>query len=235
MFIGDFMETHTRSNPDLNLNVYFRKVFLWMFFGLMITFGTALALSTVALPVFAYFLMIPYVFIVLILIQLALVFAISFFSKKISSQIALLMFLIYSFISGITFAAIFLVFALESIVFVFGLTAMLFAGLALFGYTTQMDLSGLGVILFITLIGIIIASLINILLNNPMFDLIISVVAVILFMGLIAFDMQKLKKFAENARTEEELNQLAVFGALNLYLDFVNLFINLLKLLGRRN
>jgi FtsH-binding integral membrane protein len=145
------------------------------------------------------------------------------------------MFLIYSFISGITFAAIFLVFALDSIVFVFGLTALLFAVLAFFGYTTKMDLSGLGVIILVTLIGVIIASMVNIFLNNPFFDLIVSVVAVILFMVMIAFDMQKLKEIASGAKSEEELNQLAVFGALDLYLDFINLFINLLKILGRRD
>lgn len=219
---------------QVDYNSFFTKVFLWMFLGLFLTFGTAIFFSTIALELFIQLLIIPYAFLGLIVLQLGLVLIITFLFNRLSAIILGALFLFYSFFSGITFAAIFLVFELESIIFIFGLTAMLFALLAIIGYTTKKDLSGLGVILIVALIGVIISSIINIFLQNSLFDMIISAVAVIIFMGLIAYDMQKLKKICETGLDEKSKNKIAIRGALSLYLDFVNLFINLLKLFGKR-
>lgn len=221
-------------NQNVDYNSFFTKVFLWMFLGLIITFGTALFLSTVAIELFVQVLIAPYVFLGIILLQLALVFIITLLFNKLSTPILGFLFLLYSFFTGITFAAIFLVFELESIIFIFGLTAFLFALLAIIGYTTKADLSKLGVILFVALIGIILSSIINIFLQNSFFDMIISAVAVIIFLGLIAYDIQKLKNICDSGINDESKNKIAIRGALSLYLDFINLFINLLKLFGKR-
>jgi len=205
-----------------------------MFLGLIITFATALFFSTFAIDLFIQLLNAPYAFFGIILLQLGLVFIITLLFNKLSAPILGFIFLLYSFITGITFTAIFLVFELESIIFIFGLTSFLFGLLAIIGYTTKADLSKIGVILLVALIGVIISSIINIFLQNSLFDIIISAVTVIIFLGLVAFDIQKLKRICESGANEESKNKIAIRGALSLYLDFINLFISLLKLFGRR-
>ncbi|NMA44558.1 MAG: Bax inhibitor-1/YccA family protein [Candidatus Diapherotrites archaeon] len=219
---------------NVNYNSFFSKVFLWMFVGLLITFGTAYFLSTFALNCFIQLISNPIALILIVLIQLGLVFVISLLFNKLPTPLLGFLFILYSFFTGITFSAIFLVFELGSIIFIFGLTAFLFALLAIIGFTTKTDLTKLGVILFVALVGIIISSIINIFLQNSVLDMIISAIAIIVFLGLVAFDIQKLKKMCESDYNEESKNKIAIRGALSLYLDFINLFINLLQLFGER-
>lgn len=212
---------------------FFRNVFLWMFLGLMFTFAVGFAAS--GMQIYIDFLNAPFGFIGLVIVELALVFGLSMFIKKLPFFVALLLFFLYSLVSGLTFAAIFLVFSVSSIIMVFAITSAIFALLCILGYTTKADLTSLGTILFVTLIGLILATLVNVFLNNPLFELILTVLGIIIFMGLTVFDINSLKKLIEGVESKEELGKLAVFGALQLYLDFINIFLNLLNLLGDRD
>jgi FtsH-binding integral membrane protein len=148
---------------------------------------------------------------------------------------AAVMFFVYSLVSGLTFSVIFLAYTQQSIFSTFGVTAGMFAGLSVFGYTTKKDLTAMGAFLFAALIGLVLAMLVNLFLHNGLMDLILSGVAVIIFSGLTAYDTQKIKALNTlgNEGTGEDMKE-AVYGALTLYLDFINLFLNLLRFMGRR-
>ncbi|MCB0793369.1 MAG: Bax inhibitor-1/YccA family protein, partial [Flavobacteriales bacterium] len=156
--------------------------------------------------------------------------------NKLSSTALLGIYLLYSAITGISLSYIFLIYTTSSIATVFFLSAVVFGLMAVAGYTTRTDLTKLGSILFIGLIGIIIASLVNMFLGSGTMDYIISILGVIIFTGLTAYDVQKLKRMGEVVATGSETAQkMALMGALSLYLDFINLFIMLLRLFGRRD
>jgi FtsH-binding integral membrane protein len=171
---------------------------------------------------------------VLILAPLALVMVISFGISRLSAGTALLLFFLYAGLLGISMATIFLVFTEASITRVFFISAASFGALSLWGYTTQRDLSGFGSFLFMGLIGIIIASLVNIFLKSSGLDWVISVVGVLVFAGLTAYDTQKIKELYDPMDDSTSAGRKAVMGALSLYLDFINLFMMLLRLLGDR-
>lgn len=170
------------------------------------------------------------------LAPLGLVLAMSGLVNRVSGQVLLLMFIAYSVISGISLSFIFLAYTETAIARVFFMAAGLFGVMAFAGYTTKTDLTKLGSILFIGLIGIIVASLINMFIGSSTMDYIISILGVIIFTGLTAYDMQKLKHIGEQIATGTEAAQkMALMGALTLYLDFINLFLMLLRLFGRRD
>ena len=147
-----------------------------------------------------------------------------------------LLFVAFSAVMGISLSSIFLVYAMSSIAQVFMITAATFAVMAILGYTTQTDLTRFGSLLMMALIGIIIASFVNWFIGSPSLDYIISVGGVLIFTGLIAYDTQKLKRIAAGIEYGSETgSKLAILGATSLYLDFVNLFLFLLRLLGRRD
>jgi FtsH-binding integral membrane protein len=171
---------------------------------------------------------------VLILAPLALVMVISFGISRLSAGTALALFFVYAGLLGISMATIFLVFTEASITRVFFISAASFGALSLWGYTTQRDLSGFGSFLFMGLIGIIIASLVNIFLKSSGLDWVISVVGVLVFAGLTAYDTQKIKELYDPMDDSTGAGRKAVMGALSLYLDFINLFMMLLRLLGDR-
>ena len=137
---------------------------------------------------------------------------------------------LYSFITGLTLSYIFLVFLLPSILIIFLAAAFMFGIFGLIGYFTKVDLSKLSTILLMALLGIIIASVINIFLGNATIDMIISIVGIIVFVIFVAYDIQKAKLFATLDTIPED--NLAIYGALNLYLDFINLFLHLLSMFG---
>lgn len=139
-------------------------------------------------------------------------------------------FLLYSFVSGLTFASIFIYYAVSSIIYIFLAAAITFAIMALIGYTTKLDLTKIGSYLLFALIAAIIVSLVNIFLNNSMIYLIVSIVCVLIFIGITAYDVQKIKNLENSGLPVENL---AIYGALDLYLDFINLFIHLLSIFGR--
>ena len=171
---------------------------------------------------------------VFVLAPLALVFFISFRIQSLSAATARLLFFIYAASLGLSLSTIFYVYTDTSIARVFFISAASFGALSLWGYTTQRDLTGMGTFLFMGLIGIIIASLVNIFLKSSGLDWMISVIGVGVFAGLTAYDTQKIKEMYDSRDDDNSTGRKAVMGALRLYLDFINLFLMLLRLVGDR-
>lgn len=212
-----------------------RKVYVWMSLALAITGFTAFAVaSTPNLQQIV--LMNTWVMWGLIIAEFALVIGISWGINKLSLTTATLLFVLYSVINGATLSVIFVAYSIGTISKVFFITAGTFAVMAFIGYVTKTDLSKLGKILFMALIGVIIATVVNIFVKSSGLDLILSYVGVLVFVGLTAYDTQKIKNMLWQAGDLSETSQkIALLGALSLYLDFINLFIYLLRIFGRRN
>jgi FtsH-binding integral membrane protein len=211
-------------------NTLIRQVYAWMGGGLMVT--ALLAMVTVSSPailnaVFGNRL----VFYGLILGELGLVVAISGAINRLSAAMASFLFILYAALNGITFSIIFAVYTAESIASTFVITAATFGAMSAFGYLTRRDLTGWGSFLFMGLIGVVIASLVNIFTQSSAVSWVISAVGVIVFTGLTAYDTQKIKAMAASGA---EGRKPAILGALTLYLDFINLFLMMLRLLGNR-
>jgi FtsH-binding integral membrane protein len=171
---------------------------------------------------------------VLVLAPLGLVFWLSFGINRLSASAALALFFVYAGLLGLSLGSIFLVYTGASITRVFFISAATFGALSLWGYTTQRDLSGMGAFMFMGLIGIIIASLVNIFLHSTGLDWAISVIGVIVFAGLTGWDTQRIKEMYSEMDDGTVAGRKAVMGALSLYLDFINLFMMLLRLMGDR-
>ena len=211
-----------------------RKVYLWMTLALVITGVTAYGVAHSEVLV-SQMLESRGVFMVLIIAELALVFGISRFINRLSLTTATLLFILYSALNGATLSVIFLAYSTSVITKTFFITAGTFGAMAAFGYFTKADLSGLGKILLMALIGIIIATVVNLLFfKSGSFDLIVSYIGVLVFVGLTAYDSQKIKQLLMRAEDEGEgAQKVALMGSLNLYLDFINLFLYLLRIFGR--
>jgi FtsH-binding integral membrane protein len=171
---------------------------------------------------------------VVMLAPLAAVFFLSFKINSIKFSTAQAIFWGYAGLMGLSLASIFLVFTGESIARVFFITAGTFGGMSLYGYTTKRDLSQFGSFLFMGLIGIVLASLVNIFLGSTMLQFVISVIGVLVFTGLTAYDTQRIKELYSAVDDSEIFGKKALMGALTLYLDFINLFIMLMQILGNR-
>jgi FtsH-binding integral membrane protein len=171
---------------------------------------------------------------VFVLAPLALVFALSYGINRLSAGTALMLFFVYAGLLGLSLASIFLVYTGASITRVFFISAATFGALSLYGYTTQRDLTNIGSFMFMGLIGIVIASLVNIFLKSTGLDWAISIIGVIVFVGLTAYDTQRIKEMYSVNDDGTIAGRKAVMGALSLYLDFINLFLMLLRLFGDR-
>jgi uncharacterized protein len=171
---------------------------------------------------------------VLVLAPLGLVFAISFGINRLQPGTALMLFFVYAGLLGLSLASIFLIYTGASVTRVFFISAATFGALSLWGYTTQRDLSSMGSFMFMGLIGIVIASLVNIFLKSTGLDWAISIIGVIVFAGLTAWDTQRIKEMYSAQDDGTVTGRKAVMGALSLYLDFINLFLMLLRLMGDR-
>ena len=213
-----------------------RKVYVWMALALAITGFTAYAVADIP-NLQEIILMNRWVFWGLIIAEFGLVIAISAGINKLSLTTATMLFILYSVVNGATLSVIFIAYTLGSIATVFFITAGTFAVMAFIGYTTKADLSKMGKLLFMALIGMIIATLVNVFfVKSGMFDLVLSYIGVLIFVGLTAYDTQKIKMMLMQAGDMSETSQkIALLGALSLYLDFINLFIYLLRIFGRRN
>lgn len=212
-----------------------RKVYLWMTLALAVSGLAAYYVGTT--PRLLYAIATNQVlFWGLIIAEFALVIGLSAAINKLSFPVAACMFAAYSLINGATLSFIFVAYTASSIVTTFFVTAGTFAAMALVGSVTKRDLTRLGGILIMALVGIIIASIVNIFLHNSMMELIISAIGVLVFVGLTAYDAQKIKHMMLEYGSEvnDYTQKLAVLGALSLYLDFVNLFLYLLRLFGNR-
>ena len=205
----------------------YSKVFLWMFLGLLVTFITGIYVSTNENILI--FLFQNNGFIFAIIAEFITVIFLTARIRKMSPTTARISFLLYSFLTGLTFSSIFLVYELSSIMLIFLVASLLFGIFALIGNYTSLDLTKLGTFLLMMLFGVIICVLINIFLDNSTFDIIISSISVIVFLGYTAYDMQKVKLL------EDEMNEdnLAIYEALQLYLDFINILLDLLRLFGK--
>lgn len=204
----------------------FAKVFLWMFIGLLITFGTSFYVSTQEFLAWNV-LKLGWVWFI---IELAIVIFLAARITKMSSFTAKLSFALYSFVTGLMLSYIFIIFSLPSILLVFGAAALMFGVFGLYGYFTKVDLTKISSILAMGLVGIIIVSLINIFLGNAMVDTIISIVGIVIFTLFVVYDIQKIKSFSSFSNIPTD--NLAIYGALQLYLDFINIFLDLLNLFG---
>jgi FtsH-binding integral membrane protein len=212
-----------------------RKVYVWMTLALVITGVTAYGVATS--PGLMHTIAANKILLWgLLIAELALVFGVSAAINRLSLTTATLMFVLYSVINGVTLSFLFAIYTASSIANVFLITAGTFAAMAVLGYVTKTDLSSLGKILMMALIGMIIATLVNVFfVKSSGFDLIISYVGVLIFVGLTAYDSQKIKNMLMTAEDAGEgYQKLALLGALTLYLDFINLFIYLLRILGKR-
>ena len=173
-------------------------------------------------------------FLILAVAELALVWWLTASIHKISSGAAFFAFILYSVLNGVTLSSVFLVYKIESIFMVFFISAGMFAAMAVYGTVTKSSLSSFGKYFAMALVGIIIASLVNFLLRSPMLDWFLSIITVVLFTGLTAYDAQKMLAVSNNASDDEVFKKASVIGALELYLDFINIFLAMLRLFGRR-
>jgi FtsH-binding integral membrane protein len=197
--------------------------------GLLLTGGVAFAVaSSRALMSMVLPMMMP-----ILVLELVVVFAFSFLSSRVNGAVAALMFLGYAFLNGLLFSTLFLVYQMGSIASSFFITAGAFGAMSVYGTVTKKDLSAWSTFLFMGLIGIILAGIVNIFLQSDLLGFVKSCAAIVIFAGLTAYDTQKLRQFHANSGYSSAAS-LAVSGALTLYLDFVNLFLNILRLLGRR-
>ena len=219
-----------KNKNENGISKFFTKVYLWMFIGLLLSSISAyFTFVNPAMNSFVYS-----SFGLILTIELIVVITFSLLRRKVSPIGAKIMFIVYSIISGLTLSSIFIVYKLSSIMVVFLSEAIMFGLLALYGYFTNQDLTSFGKLLIFGLLAVIIMSIINIFVTSQSFDITISIISIIIFLGLTAWDMQNLKRiyyYYENDSVA--LDKSAIYGALDLYLDFINIFLDLLRLFGK--
>ena len=214
-------------------NTLLRSVYNWMMVGLFLSGLTAYFAannSAVQQMIFGNSFAIWFLF----LGELALVFVISGGMKSMSSSTAGILFVLFAVINGLTISSIFIVYTMQSISTTFFITALTFGATSFYGYVTKTDLTSIGKYLFMALIGIIIATLVNFFVHSSTLNWIVSYIGIIIFVGLTAYDTQKIKNIGEKMldRETEQFKRVAIIGALALYLDFINLFLILLRFTG---
>ena len=212
---------------------FMTKVYAWMGFALLLTALTAHLVAS-SESVISFIFGNRIIFYGLLIGQLALVIAISAAINKISSQMASLLFVIYSLLTGVTFSFIFMIYAQESIATTFFVTAGVFVLMSIYGTVTKQDLTKLGNILFMALLGLILATVVNFFWANSTLYWITTYVGVLIFVGLVAYDTQMLRKLGAQVEEGESAAKFSIIGALRLYLDFINMFLFLLRIFGRR-
>lgn len=211
------------------LSKFFSKVYMWMFIGLLTSGVVSYVVSSTASMSF-----VLNNYTIFALLEIIMVVAFVSLRRKASPTLATVLFLIYAAMNGATLSIIFLAYSIKSILFVFIASALMYGGLAIYGYTTKKDLTNMGKLLLFGLIAIIVVSLINVFVGNSKLDIILSVVSICVFLGLTAWDMQSLKMiYNYYLNDENELKKASIYGALDLYLDFINVFLNLLRLFGK--
>ncbi len=226
----------TNELSQHDTNVLLKGVYEWMMVGLLVSGLSAFMVvhsATLLHIIFGN----PYMIWVLFLIELGLVIAISAGINKMDVSTARVLFILFSVVDGMTLASIFIVYTEASIATTFFIAAATFGVMSLYGYFTDTDLSSWGNLLFAALIGLIIAMIVNFFLQSAAFEWWLSVIGVILFVGLTAYDTQKIKALGEamaEGNDAQSLGRVAVVGALTLYLDFINLFILMLEFFGNR-
>lgn len=228
--MNQFEISQTRTGVIERQNTLVRQVYAWMGVGLAVT--AIMALFTVSSPeIFRAIVGNRMVFYGLIIGELVLVFTLSAAINRLSAGVATMLFLGYSMLNGLTLSVIFLVYTADSIASTFAVTAAMFGAMSAYGYMTKKDLTSWGSFLFMGLIGIVIASLVNIFLKSDGVSWVVSAIGVLVFTGLTAYDTWKIKALAAAG---EQGRKPAILGALTLYLDFINLFLMMLRFMGGR-
>ena len=230
-------QTAVQAENEITLQRYvagvMRRVYGQMTLGLLLTALTSfLVLASETLK--DLFLANKIVFLLLFAAELGLVIYLSARINKMSTTMSRVMFYLYSILNGITLSPIFYVYTSSSIAATFAITAAMFGAMTIFGYVTRQDLSKLGSFLFMALIGLIVCLVVNLFMQSTMFEMLISFAGVLIFVGLTAWDTQAIKRMCAEADSTA-VGKVATMGALTLYLDFINLFIYLLRLFGNRN
>jgi FtsH-binding integral membrane protein len=221
------------ADAQLRLNSIMQQVYAWMTAGLLLTGAVAVYTansSTMKGLIFGN----SYMVWVLFIAQLALVFGLGAGINRLAPGVATALFLLYAVLNGLTFSAIFLVYATTSIAQTFFATAGTFAAMSFYGYTTKRDLSTIGNMLVMALIGFFIGTIINMFWANSVLYWILTYAGIAIFVGLTAWDTQKIKQMSLSVRDDTSAHRVAILGALTLYLDFINLFLLLLRVLGGR-
>lgn len=209
-----------------------KRVYLNMFLGLLVTAFVSMACAN-SIAYLEFILLNRWAMLGLIIAEFGLVIGISSGINRLSSTVAMLLFFLFAAVNGLMLAPIFLVYTGASIAKTFFITAGTFGAMSIYGYTTGTDLSKFSRILMMALIGLIIATVVNMFMHSESLDYIISFVGIILFVGLTAWDTQKIKQMAVGM-PGDQIGRLATIGALSLYLDFINLFLYLLRFFGDR-
>jgi len=219
---------------EQRISSFMAGVYGWMGCALAITAGTAYYVASVP-AIFFYIHTHAFLAVVLIMVQLGLVFAISLFINRMSFITALVLFLLYSATLGVTLSSIFYVFTEGSILSTFLTTGLMFGAMSLYGYMTKADLTSIGTMSMMVLLGLVIGMLVNLFLQSEQFNYVLSGVGVVVFVLLTAYDTQKIKEFAQPLLADREaMQKVTLLGALMLYLDFINLFLFLLQFMGAR-
>ena len=225
---------------ELRSALYLAKVMGWMCVGLLTTVVAAMA----CLNVPAIFTMVfgsGFGVMGIFVAQILVVIMLSSMINKMSPAMATVMFMVYAGLMGLTMSVFVLAYELASLLTAFGVATFVFLTMAVYGFTTKKDLTGIGRLAFFGLLGVILAGVVNfVFLRNTLMDFAVTCIGIVVFIGLTAYDTQKIKHIYQTATVggydedSDELRKLAIFGALTLYLDFINLFLKLLRLLGRR-
>jgi hypothetical protein len=219
----------------LEIRPLLRRVYFWMTVGVLLT--AIVALLTVTTPALSGLLTSPFVVFGALIGELVLVVVLSAAIQRLSPTAAALLFFAYAGLLGFSLAGIFLVFTLNSIAVAFFSASALFGMMTLVGFVTRADLTRLGTYLVVGLFGLILATVLNLFLHSTALQLIVSLVGIVIFTGLTAYDTQKIARLAKDPALQAEgamLGRMSILGALTLYLDFINLFLLLLRLFGRR-
>ena len=217
----------------IDLQSIMRQVYIWMVFGMLVTAGVAFV--TASSPLLIDLALNPIVLLIAVLAEFGLVIGISRGLSRLSSGVATMLFLVYAALNGFTLSIVLLAFSTASVFWAFVSTAALFGTMSIIGYTTKVDLSKMGTYLMMGVLGLIIAMVINLFVNSGPLDMLISIVGVLIFTALTAFDTQRIGRMAEEMSMDgENETKFGIMGALQLYLDFINMFLYLLRLTGRR-
>lgn len=225
------MNQESVFTPTIEMNAFLGSVYRWMTGALALS-GVVAWQAASSEAFLSYITQNSGMFFGLIAAQLGLVFYLSFAINRMSATKAMVAFILYAALTGLTLSTIFAMYTVASIGKVFAITALTFGALSIYGSTTSRDLSGWGSFLFMSLIGLIVASLVNLFMASHFLDWVTSYAGIIIFAGLVAYDTQKLKYIGASGRGAG--TNLAIFGALSLYLDFINLFMHLLRVMGDR-
>lgn len=226
------MFNQSNQSSQLTTKSFLHKVYAWMSAGLLVTAGVSYYVAhTPAL--LKYIFSNPMIIIGLVILQLLLVGVLSFAINKMSYMSAALLFIAYSALTGLTLSSIFLVYTYTSIAVTFLVAAGMFLAMALYGYFTDADLSKMGNYLFMGVIGLVLAGLLNFIFKSTGFDFLISAAGVVIFSLLTAYDVQSLKVLSYQLQGQDS-SKVSIIGALKLYLDFINLFLYLLRFMGQK-